>query len=139
MTTARADDGANRDKCIAKGEDVVQLIKEVGNEAALKKIQNTIDDDMRFYWENGFVYVIEDEKATILAHPVFSQIVGREDINLKDDDGKLFCQEMIRIAKTKGKGWITCNRRRLKNDCYVLKVPDENLIVVSVLKLGSQE
>ncbi len=136
MTPAMADEEANRDECIAKGEEAVKLIKEVGKEAAFKKIQNTMDDDMRFHWENGHVFVIEEEKATILAHPLFSLAVGREYLNEKDADGKLYYQEIIRIAKTKGKGWITCNRSHGKRDCYVLKVPDGNLIVVSVLKLG---
>jgi cytochrome c len=136
MTPATADEGADRDKCIAKGEDAVKLIKEVGQEAAFKKIQNTMDDDMRFHWENGHVFVIEDEKAMFLANPAFPVVVGREYLNEKDADGKLYCQEIIRIAKIKGKGWITCNKSYGKRDCYVLKVPDGNLIVVSVLKLG---
>ncbi len=136
MTPAMADEEANRDECIARGEEAVKLIKEVGNEAALKKIQNTIDDeDMRFYWENGFVYVIEDEKATILVHPAFPGAVNREYLNVKDADGTLYCQEIIRITKTKGEGWIPCNiygKIYGKRDCYVLKVPDTNLIVVSI-------
>ncbi len=133
MTPAMADEGAKRDECIAKGEEAVKLIKDVGKEAALKKIQ---DYDGGFYSENSYVFVIEDEKATFLANPAFPVLVGREYLNVKDADGKLYCQEIVRIAKTKGKGWITCNKSYGKRDCYVLKVPDGNLIVVSVLKLG---
>lgn len=127
--SATADEGANRDKCIARGEKAVNLIKEVGKAAALKKIQ---DYDGGFRWEKGYVFVIEDENATILAHSQYPSAVGGEYLNVKDSDGKFYCQEMIRIAKTKGKGWITCNRSFGKRDCYALKVPGENLIVVSV-------
>ncbi len=136
MTPATADEGANRDKCIAKGEEAVKLIKQVGNEAAFKKIQ---DFGYGFHWGNGYIMVIEDEKATILAHSAFRSAVGQEFLNVKDDDGKLYCQEIIRIAKTKGKGWITCNKNWAKRNCYVLKVPDENLIVVSIYKVGPHE
>ena len=129
MTPAWADEGADRDKCIAKGEEAVKLIKEVGREAAFKKIQ---DPDEGFRWREGYIFIIEDEKATILAHRAYPTAVGHEYFNMKDADGKFYCQEMIRIAKTKGKGWITCNRGFGKRDCYALKVPDENLIVVSV-------
>ena len=128
MNPAKADEGANRDKCIAKGEEAVKLIKDVGNEAALKKIQHV---NGGFRREKGYVFVIEDEKATILAHRAYPWIVGKVMLNEKDADGKLYFQEIIRIAKTKGKGWITCNLG-FKRDCYALKVPDENLIVVSV-------
>jgi len=129
ITPATADEGADRDKCIGKGEEAVKLIKEVGREAAFKKIQ---DPDGGFRWKEGYIWVIEDEKATILAHRGYPGAVGGEYFNMKDADGKFYCQEMIRIAKTKGKGWITCNRSFGKRDCYALKVPDENLIVVSV-------
>jgi cytochrome c len=127
MTPARADEGADRDNCIAKGEEAVKLIKEVGKEAAFKKINS----DWDFRWIKGYVFVIEDEKATILAHRAYPSLVGKVMLNVKDADGKLYCQEIIRIAKIKCKGWITCNTG-FKRDCYVLKVPDENLIVVSV-------
>ena len=142
MAPATAEEDANRAECIDRGEAVLKLIKEIGNEAALMKIQYD-DDDRRFHWDKGWVFVIEDEKATILAHPAFPGFVGQEFLNKKSDNGKLYYQEFIRIAKTKGKGWISFNLTlhvvSEKIDCYVLKVPDENQIVVSLLRQGPQE
>ena len=129
LAPATAEEGATKDKCIAKGEEAVKLIKELGNEAALEKIS---DFNGGFRWETGYIFVIEDEKATILAHAMYPSGVGSVYLNVKDSDGKFYCQEIIRIAKTKGKGWIPCNIYG-KRDCYALKVPGENLIVVSVL------
>ena len=142
MTPAKAEEDVNRAECIDRGEAALKLIKEIGNEAALNKIQY-YDDDRRFHWDKGWVFVIEDEKATILAHPAFPGFVGQEFLNMKSDDGKLIFQEFIRIANTKGKGWIAYNWTSHdvseKTNCYVLKVPDENLIVVSLLRQGPQE
>ena len=141
MTPATAEEAANRAICIARGEEASKLIKEIGIEATCMKIQ--YDDDMHFHWEKGWVQVIEvieDEKATILAHPALPGAVGQNCYNTKDDNGELICQEFIRIAKTKGKGWVTYSWYGDKRDCYVLKVPDENVIVVSVLRQkGLQE
>lgn len=116
-----AEEDTNRAECIDRGEEAVKLIKEIGTEAAFMKIQ--YPDDDRFHWDKGYVFIIEDEKATFLANPVYPGKVG---------------QELIHIAKTKGKGWVTVYLKpmnvRVRRDCYVLKVPDENLIVVSVLR-----
>lgn len=107
------------------------------------KMQYPDDDDERFHWDRGHVVVIEDEKGTFLTHPVYPGKVGQEYLNQKDDDGKFYIQEFIRIAKTKGKGWATFNfdfgNGKEKRDCYVLKVPDENLIVISILRHLPQE
>jgi signal transduction histidine kinase len=117
MSPARADEGADRDKCIAKGEEAAKLIKEVGRETAFKKIE---DYDGGFRWAKGYIFVIEDEKATLLAHRAYPGSVGQNLFNLTDTDGKLLYQEILRIAKTKGKGWITCNRSFGKKEIATL-------------------
>jgi hypothetical protein len=132
ITPAMADEEADRNTCKAKGEKAIELIKEVGLEAACLKIHYSGPGE--FHWDGGWVEVIDDEKATYLAMPPFPGLLGQEAINAKDDDGKLFYQEFIQIANTKGKGWTTFVWRMEKRDTYVLKVPDENAVVISVLR-----
>ena len=44
----------------------------------------------------------------ILAHGTNKELIGKNDFDRKDTTGKLFAQEMIRIAKEQGSGWEQC-------------------------------
>lgn len=127
LAPATAEEGATRDKCIAKAQEAAKLIKDVGHEAAFQKIS---DRKGQFKWKGGYLWVMDDEKAKVLAH-YSSYYRGRFFLYEKDADGKFYCQEAIRIAKTKGQGWISCNEETCKRECYILKVPGENFIVVA--------
>ena len=41
----------------------------------------------------------------VLGHGANAKLVGKDLIGLKDPDGKLFIQNIVEVAKTKGKGW----------------------------------
>lgn len=79
----------------------IAYVKEVGKEKALAEISNPkgkfIDRDLYV-----FVY---DMNGKVLAHGFNQKMIGKDLIDMKDPDGKLFVKERIEIAKTKGKGW----------------------------------
>jgi len=79
----------------------IQLIKTEGKEKAFAEINNPkgkfVDRDLYI-----FVY---DMDGKCIAHGFNQKMVGKELIEIKDSDGKLYVKERVEIAKTKGKGW----------------------------------
>jgi signal transduction histidine kinase len=79
----------------------VQLIKAEGKEKAFAEISNPkgkfVDRDLYI-----FVY---DMDGKCVAHGFNQKMIGKELIEIKDSDGKLYVKERVEIAKTKGKGW----------------------------------
>ena len=79
----------------------IQLIKADGKERAFVEINNPkgkfVDRDLYI-----FVY---DMDGKCIAHGFNQKMIGKELIEIKDSDGKLYVKERVEIAKTKGKGW----------------------------------
>jgi len=79
----------------------IQLIKTEGKEKAFAEINNPkgkfVDRDLYI-----FVY---DMDGKCIAHGFNQKMIGKELIEIKDSDGKLYVKERVEIAKTKGKGW----------------------------------
>ena len=59
----------------------------------------------RFHQGELYVYVT-DLAYTILAHPVNPKLVGQYIVDVPDVDGKLYRKEMVKLARTKGRGWV---------------------------------
>ena len=47
-----------------------------------------------------------DLKAVTLAHGGNPKLVGKDMIEMKDADGKLFIKQFIEVANSKGSGWV---------------------------------
>ena len=100
-----AQEKATKEECIAKCKEAVKLIKEMGLEAALEKIN---DPNGPFTWKNTYVFCFEDETAKMLGHPyVYSEALGISLKNKADVNGKKYFEEFLKIAKTKGEGWVS--------------------------------
>lgn len=63
------------------------------------------DPKGKFVNQDLYIYVL-DLNGTCLSHGSNSKLIGKNFIDLKDTDGKLFAREMINIAAKKGSGWI---------------------------------
>jgi cytochrome c len=58
-------------------------------------------------WFKGKTYVfIDDMNGNVLVNPPSPEIVGKNFIDMKDAKGKALVREFIKIAKTKGSGWV---------------------------------
>jgi cytochrome c len=58
-------------------------------------------------WFHGSTYLfVYDLKANVLLNPAFPQREGTNVTGQKDAKGKLFHDEIIRIAETKESGWV---------------------------------
>lgn len=57
-------------------------------------------------WIEGDLYpVVYDLQGKVLAHGQNAKQVGKDLIDLKDPDGKLFVKERVDLANSKGKFW----------------------------------
>jgi signal transduction histidine kinase len=77
-----------------------------------------------------------DLKGTNLAHPTYKTVRGKPAWDLKDTKGKLIVQEMVKLAKDPGSGWVEYWWKRhneteptLKRS-YIMRVPGNDDVLV---------
>lgn len=76
-------------------------IKKVGNEQAFKDF--TTD---KAHWNKKDLYVVaQGSKGLVLAHGSNEKLVGKNLMDVKDQNGKLFVRELIDVGM-KGEGWV---------------------------------
>jgi len=105
---------AVKDECVALTKGAAKFINEKGLDTAIAEIN---DKEGKFVAKNTYVFLM-DLEGNELAHPYhpmtgssYSAVTasGRNVLKLfdfKDTNGKLFVQEYIQVAKTKGEGWV---------------------------------
>jgi len=79
----------------------VDLLKKEGKEKAFAVFS---DPKGAFTYRDLYIFAI-DFKGIVLAHGTKKELIGKNDFNRKDRNGKLHTQSMIEIARTKGHGW----------------------------------
>ena len=126
-----AEEKATKEECVAKSKQAAKLIKDIGLEAALKKMN---DPNGPFMWKDTYVFAFDNETCEILAHKS-PKIVGFMAKDLKDVNGKLYFREFLQVANTKGEGWVSYMYPKTRGGIpepkisYILKVPGEKVIV----------
>ena len=55
--------------------------------------------------KDAYIFVL-DPKANLLVNPAFPNLEGRNQMDLKDTQGKFLNREMLRVAQTRGSGWV---------------------------------
>ena len=133
---------AIKDECVALCKDAAKFINEKGFYPAIAEINNK---DGMFVTKNTYVFMM-DLEGHLLAHPFNPQFIGKDITGVKDTNGKLFNQESIVIAKTKGEGWSeymyptpeelkkpTAFKEKIssKKSSYVYRVPGKDLMVIA--------
>lgn len=82
-------------------QNAIAFCEETGKDAALAEIANKNGRFVR----NGYYTYALDLAGTILAHPVDTELTGRNLIDLEDSNGKPFIQRILDTAKTRGYGF----------------------------------
>ncbi len=83
-------------------EKAAAFAKASGKDAALKEISKA-----KGQFDKGELYVFAyDMNAVMLAHPKNPKLIGKNLMDVPDNDGKLFRKEIMEVAKTKGSGWV---------------------------------
>lgn len=84
----------------------------------------------------GEIYVnVIDGNGTWLIYPPNPKHEGKSVLNVRDADGKMLVQEIVRVARQQGEGWVeyrwlnpVTNRIEPKTS-YVKQVPDKDMVV----------
>jgi cytochrome c len=79
----------------------IASMKANGREATFAEINNPKG---RFTDRDLYIFVY-DMNGKCVAHGLNLKMIGKDLIELKDADGKLFVKERVDIAKQSGKGW----------------------------------
>lgn len=100
--SAMAQDHGTRDEAKALANAALAHIKKVGNDQAFKDFTS---DKATWTKKDLYVFAI-DTKGNTLAHGANEKLVGKNMIELKDQNGKAFFRELTEIVATKGEGWV---------------------------------
>ena len=133
---------AVKDECVALCKDAAKFINEKGFYPGVEEINKK---EGKFVTKNTYVF-LADLEGHLLAHPFNSQYIGRDMTGDKDRNGKLFVQDYITIAKSKGEGWTeymypkpeelkkpTPFKEKIssKKMSFVYRVPGKDLMVIA--------
>jgi cytochrome c len=99
-TAADADRGtpAQAQAMVAKAID---YLKKNGREKGYAEISNAKGQ----FIDRDLYVVVYDLNGKVLAHGANAKMIGKDLIELRDNDGKYFVKERVEIAKGKGSGW----------------------------------
>lgn len=81
----------------------VAFYKANGKDATIAEIQKK---DGQFVKGEIYIYVFTEPNATVLAHPMLPNFVGKNFADIKDADGKYFVKEALDGLKTKNEVWV---------------------------------
>ncbi|WP_170298931.1 cache domain-containing protein [Massilia eburnea] len=100
---AWAADKGSADEAVAMVKKAAAMIKAEGKEKAFAAFADAGNKD--FHDRDLYVFVY-DLNGVNLAHGNNPKMVGKNLLELKDQEGKPLIRQMVDVAKTKGKGWV---------------------------------
>jgi len=109
----------------------VELIEKEGAEA----FKTLRDRRSQFIYRDTYVFVVAENGVELL-NVAFPKLEGRNVMHYKDADGNHFVKEFIRVARTKGSGWVDYpwpkpgDVERSHKSTYVRKAVMEGKLVV---------
>jgi signal transduction histidine kinase len=128
---AVAGEKATPAEVIQKVSEAVALVQEKGEEAAFTIFR---DKNGPFVWKGSYLFVI-DFDGIMLMHPIVSKLEGRNQLNVKDVNGKMFNAETLALAKGPGSGWVDYywvkpgEKKASPKVSYVKAVPGKNMLI----------
>ncbi len=92
------------------------------------------DKSGQFVNKDLYIFVM-DWNGTLLAHGANEKLINQPTGDLKDSDGKFFMREMVKVAQTKGTGWVDykwtnpVTKKIEQKSSYVKRIGNENLLI----------
>jgi sugar lactone lactonase YvrE len=135
-------ENAKKEECVTLVKKAAKWINENGFDAGFAEIN---DRKGKFVTKDTYVFLM-DLDGHLLAHPFNSQYIGKSLSESRDTNGKLYIQECITIAKSKGEGWTEYmhptpeemqkptpwkEKKSSKKINFVYRVPGKDLVVVA--------
>lgn len=96
---------AEKPKAEALVKEAIAFAKANGKDKLLKEI-NLGSGKFHVTSDKALYVFMYDLKGVCVAHGFSSKYIGTNRWEVKDPDGKLYIQEMAKLAQGKGKGWV---------------------------------
>lgn len=99
---ALAAEHAKKDDAVAFVKKAIEFYKANGKDKSLKEFS-----DNKGQFVKGELYLtVWDLKGNQIAHGVNPKLIGKNHLELKDADGKLFVKDFMDVGQ-KGSGWVS--------------------------------
>ena len=92
-----------KDEAVAMVKRVQAQFKKDGAAATFKAVS---DKSVKAYHDRDLYPFIYDMSGTCVAHGARPALIGKNLVDLKDQDGKYLIREMLAVAKGPGSGWV---------------------------------
>lgn len=101
----RADPAAfgTKDEAVAMVKRVQEMFKKDGAAATFKAVS---DPSTKEFHDRDLYVFIYDMSGRCVAHGARPALIGKNLIDIKDQDGRYLIREMIELAKAPGSGWV---------------------------------
>jgi len=121
-----------KDIVLSMMEKAVAHYKAVGQDQAFKDFNKPGE------FKNGEYYVIGQSltDGKIIFDGVNAKLIGKDLTKVKDTDGKVFVQEMLDLAKSDGKGWVSykwpnpATKKIAQKYAYVTRINDDVFLII---------
>ncbi|HJV86261.1 MAG TPA: cache domain-containing protein [Noviherbaspirillum sp.] len=100
---AAAAERGSADEAMAMVKKAVAYMKDVGKDKAFAEFGNTANT--QFHDRDLYIFVY-DMHGNNVAHGNNPKMVGKNLLEMKDNDGKYIIKGFIDVTKAKGKGWV---------------------------------
>jgi signal transduction histidine kinase len=101
--SASATENGTKDEAVAMVKRVEAMFAKDGADATFKAVS---DKSIAAFHDRDLYPFIYDLKGTCVAHGARPALIGKNLIDLKDQDGKYLIREMVAIADGAGSGWV---------------------------------
>jgi len=100
---ASASDNGTKDEAVAMVKRVQAMFAKDGADATFKAVS---DKSVAAFHDRDLYPFIYDMSGTCVAHGARPALIGKNLIDLKDQDGKYLIRELVAIANGPGSGWV---------------------------------
>jgi cytochrome c len=101
--SASASEFGSKDEAVAMVKRVQAMFAKDGPDATFKAVS---DKTVGEFHDRDLYPFIYDMKGTCVAHGARPALIGKNLIDLKDQDGKYLIHELLDIANGPGSGWV---------------------------------
>jgi len=102
-SAASADETGTKAEAVAMVKRVQSMFSQDGAEATFKAVS---DKSVAAFHDRDLYPFIYDLGGTCVAHGARPALIGKNLLDLKDQDGKYLIREMADMAKDPGSGWV---------------------------------
>jgi len=103
ISVASAGEYGSRDEAVAMVKRVEDMFMSAGAEPTFRAVS---DKSIASFHDRDLYPFIYDLSGRCVAHGARPALIGKNLLDLKDQDGKYLIREMVSIARGPGSGWV---------------------------------